>query len=91
MQPITEAYVTSETHAGVTTIEFSHPQSNSMPAKQLEKLANEIHFAGTHTETKVIILKSAGEKHFVLEHLLMNYRKLKMKKMAKSFLEDLLM
>ncbi|MEQ1552742.1 MAG: enoyl-CoA hydratase/isomerase family protein [Ferruginibacter sp.] len=64
MQPITEAYVTSETHAGVTTIEFSHPQSNSMPAKQLEKLANEIHFAGTHTETKVIILKSAGEKTF---------------------------
>jgi methylglutaconyl-CoA hydratase len=63
-ETITEAYVTSETHAGVTTIEFSHPQSNSMPAKQLEKLANEIHFAGTHDETKVIVLKSAGEKTF---------------------------
>jgi methylglutaconyl-CoA hydratase len=60
----TEAYVTSETHAGITTIEFSHPQSNSMPAKQLEKLAHEIHFAGTHDETKVIVLKSAGEKTF---------------------------
>ncbi len=60
----TEAYVTSETHAGITTIEFSHPQSNSMPAKQLEKLANEIHFAGIHDETKVIVLKSAGEKTF---------------------------
>jgi methylglutaconyl-CoA hydratase len=59
-----EAYVTSETHAGITTIEFSHPQSNAMPAKQLEKLANEIHFAGTHDETKVIVLKSAGEKTF---------------------------
>lgn len=59
-----EAYVSTETHHGVTTIEFSHPQSNSMPAKQLEKLAHEIHFAGTHAETKVIVLKSAGEKTF---------------------------
>ncbi|MFN0080952.1 MAG: enoyl-CoA hydratase/isomerase family protein [Ferruginibacter sp.] len=57
-------YVTSETHAGVTTIEFSHPQSNSMPTKQLEKLAHEIHFAGTHNETKVIILKTTGDRAF---------------------------
>ncbi len=64
IETITEAYVTSDTHTGITTIEFSHPQSNSMPAKQLEKLANEIHFAGTHDETKVIVLKSAGEKTF---------------------------
>jgi methylglutaconyl-CoA hydratase len=64
IETITEAYVTSETHTGITTIEFSHPQRNSMPAKQLEKLANEIHFAGTHDETKVIVLKSAGEKTF---------------------------
>ncbi len=61
---IEEGTITTETHAGVTTIEFSHPQSNSMPAKQLEKLANEIHFAGTHEETKVIVLKSGGEKAF---------------------------
>ncbi len=60
----TEAYVTSETHAGVTTITFSHPQSNSMPSKQLEKLAHEIHFAGTHDETKVIVLKSTGDNTF---------------------------
>ena len=59
-----EVYVTSQTHAGVTTIEFGHPQSNAMPSKQLEKLAHEIHFAGTHSDTKVIILKSGGEKSF---------------------------
>ncbi len=64
MTEIQEGYVTTETHAGVTTIEFSHPQSNSMPTRQLEKLAHEIHFAGTHAETKVIILKSAGDKSF---------------------------
>ena len=57
-------YVRSETHAGVTTIEFCHPQSNSMPGKQLEDLAQEIHFAGTHDETKVIILKSEGIRSF---------------------------
>lgn len=61
---IQEGTVTSETHAGVTTIEFSHPQSNSMPGKQLEKLAQEIHFAGTHAETKVIVIKSSGDRAF---------------------------
>lgn len=59
-----EAYVKSETHHGITTIEFFHPQSNSLPGKILETLAKEIHFAGTHNETKVIILKSAGDKTF---------------------------
>lgn len=59
-----EAYVKSETHQGITTIEFFHPQSNSLPGKILETLAQEIHFAGNHDETKVIILRSAGEKAF---------------------------
>ena len=64
IQQIQEGYVKSETHTGVTTIEFFHPQSNSLPAKILDALTKEIHFAGTHDETKVIILKSAGEKSF---------------------------
>jgi methylglutaconyl-CoA hydratase len=59
-----EGYVKSEIHQGITTIEFYHPQSNSLPGKILEELAKEIHFAGTHAETKVIILKSAGDKSF---------------------------
>lgn len=57
-------YVRTETHNGITTIEFHHPQSNSLPGKILEQLAYEIHFAGTHAETKVIILKSNGDKAF---------------------------
>jgi methylglutaconyl-CoA hydratase len=57
-------YVRTETHNGITTIEFHHPQSNSLPGKILEQLAYEIHFAGTHAESKVIILKSTGEKAF---------------------------
>ena len=61
---MSEAYVKSETHQGITTIEFFHPQSNSLPGKILEEIAKEIHFAGTHAETKVIILKSYGDKAF---------------------------
>jgi methylglutaconyl-CoA hydratase len=57
-------YVKSHIEHGINTIEFFHPQSNSLPGKLLEELSKEIHFAGTHDETKVIILKSAGEKAF---------------------------
>ncbi len=59
-----QAYVTSHNEHGITTIEFSHPQSNSLPAKILEQLAQEIHFAGTHDEAKVIILRSPGNGAF---------------------------
>lgn len=57
-------YVRTETHNGISSIEFYHSQSNSLPGKILEQLAYEIHFAGTHSESKVIILKSAGDKSF---------------------------
>lgn len=59
-----QGYVKTETHQGITTIEFYHPQSNSLPGKILEELAHEIHFAGTHAETKVILIKSPGDKTF---------------------------
>jgi methylglutaconyl-CoA hydratase len=59
-----DAYVKSHIEHGINTIEFFHPQSNSLPGKILEELAKEIHFAGTHDDTKVIILKSAGDKTF---------------------------
>lgn len=59
-----EEYVKIEEHKGVTTIEFFHPQSNSLPGRLLEKLAQAIHSAGSDPDTKVIILRSAGEKAF---------------------------
>ena len=61
---IKEGYVKSEFHQGITTIEFFHPQSNSLPARILEELAHAIHGAGNDIHTKVIILRSAGEKTF---------------------------
>jgi len=59
-----EAHVKSHLEHGINTIEFFHPKSNSLPGKILEDLAREIHFAGTQDDTRVIILKSAGEKNF---------------------------
>ncbi len=64
IRQIQEGSVQSETHNGITTIEFYHPQSNSLPGKLLAELAQEIHFAGTHAESKVIILMSSGDKTF---------------------------
>jgi methylglutaconyl-CoA hydratase len=55
-----EGYVKSETHSQITTIEFYHPQSNSLPASILHGLAHEIHKAGEDFNTRVIVLRSAG-------------------------------
>jgi methylglutaconyl-CoA hydratase len=49
---------------GVAVIEFSHPLSNSLPGKILNKLANTITEVGTNDDVKVIILKSSGERAF---------------------------
>jgi methylglutaconyl-CoA hydratase len=57
-------YVKSETHKGITTIEFFHPQSNSLPAKILHELSVAIKHAGEDPDTLVIVLRSAGEKAF---------------------------
>ena len=61
---IINGYVSSEIHNGITTIEFFHPQSNSLPHRLLEDLANEIHAMGNDDDTKVIVLRSAGEGAF---------------------------
>jgi methylglutaconyl-CoA hydratase len=60
MQP----YVTATLLNGINTIEFFHPQSNSLPASVLQQLATTITIAGNDAGTKVIILKSAGDRTF---------------------------
>jgi methylglutaconyl-CoA hydratase len=57
-------YVKSEVHKGIATIEFYHPQSNSLPGKLLQELAKEIHSCGDDDEIKVILLRSGGETVF---------------------------
>ena len=60
-----ESYISTHTdHSGITSIEFFHPQSNSLPGKMLHELAQEIHHAGLNADTKLIILRSGGEKAF---------------------------
>src|SRR6476661_4300687 len=61
---VINGYVDVETHKGITTIEFFHPQSNSLPHRILDELANEIYDAGREDQTKVIILRSGGERAF---------------------------
>jgi methylglutaconyl-CoA hydratase len=53
-----------ELHNHIGTIEFYHPQSNSLPGKLLEELAQTIHGAGNDERVKVIVLRSGGEKAF---------------------------
>ena len=48
----------------VGIIKFFHPQSNSLPASILAKLADTITNAGEDNNIKVIILKSEGERAF---------------------------
>lgn len=61
---MTEPFVHSTVKHGINTIEFFHPQSNSLPGHILAELAKIIRRAGDDGETKLIILRSAGEKAF---------------------------
>ena len=63
MQPTTP-YVRHEINEGIATIEFFHPQSNSLPGAILRQLATTITEVSGLNEVKVIILRSAGEKAF---------------------------
>ena len=56
--------VTLEIKNNIGTIEFFHPQSNSLPSEILSKLASTISEAGTNDKIKVIILKSKGDRTF---------------------------
>lgn len=65
LHPIQEGYVKVEPQSsGITVIEFFHPRSNSLPAAILNDLAQEIHSVGLQKDTKVIILRAAGNGAF---------------------------
>jgi methylglutaconyl-CoA hydratase len=59
-----DGYVRSEVNNGIATIEFFHPQSNSLPGIILSNLAQTITETGKRDDVTVIILRSAGEKAF---------------------------
>jgi methylglutaconyl-CoA hydratase len=59
-----EAYVKITIESSIGTIEFFHPQSNSLPGHILGELTSAITKAGEDDNIKVIVLKSAGERAF---------------------------
>lgn len=61
---MTEAFVKSHIDQGIATIEFFHPDQNSLPGHILAQLAETITQVGQLNEVKVIILKSGGDRTF---------------------------
>src|SRR6185437_4086504 len=56
--------ILSTSLAGVATISFYHPSQNSLPADLLNQLTDKITEAGNDPQTRVIVIKSAGERTF---------------------------
>jgi methylglutaconyl-CoA hydratase len=63
-QDNSKGYVKTEQQNGISIIEFFHSQSNSLPGKILNDLAVAIKQAGDDPDTRVIIIRSGGEKIF---------------------------
>jgi methylglutaconyl-CoA hydratase len=59
-----EAYVKTQIHENIATIEFFHPEQNSLPGNVLTQLAQTITETGNNDDVKVIILKSGGDRTF---------------------------
>jgi len=49
---------------GIATITFYHPAQNSLPSALLADLVEKIDEAGRHSQCRVIVLKSGGERTF---------------------------
>lgn len=58
------AYVKHTIENSIATIEFFHPEHNSLPSDILVQLANTITEVGNNSEVKVVILKSGGNRTF---------------------------
>lgn len=60
----TEGSLYQHTSNGITTIEFGHPASNSFPSTLLNRLCAALDQCSEDPETKLVVLKSEGEKAF---------------------------
>lgn len=59
-----EAYVKQDIQNGIASIEFFHPEHNSLPTQLLAQLAQSISDAGKNEAVRVIVLQSGGDKTF---------------------------
>jgi len=53
-----------KTDNGISTVSFYHPAQNSLPAALLDELTATINQAGNDVQTRIIILKSEGDRTF---------------------------
>ena len=58
------SYIKSEITNGIGTIEFFHPKGNAMPGQLLAALAETITDISSNTNTKVICIRSGGDRAF---------------------------
>jgi len=58
------SYLKLDIDKGIGTIEFFHPEQNSLPTSLLAQLAETILKAGKMDDVKVLILKSGGDRTF---------------------------
>ena len=56
--------VTANLSEGINTISFYHPAQNSLPSDLLDQLCKKIEEAGNDAGTRVILLKSEGDRTF---------------------------
>ncbi len=61
---MSDGYVNTSTADGIATVTFHHPKSNSLPGHILRGIADAITAAGKDATTRVIILRSEGDKAF---------------------------
>ena len=57
-------YVKLKIENGIGTIEFFHPQSNSLPGNILDQLAETITKAASDDKIQVVVLRSGGDRTF---------------------------
>ncbi|SDM74514.1 methylglutaconyl-CoA hydratase [Catalinimonas alkaloidigena] len=63
-QSTEQGYIKTDWDEGITTIEFFHPQSNSLPGALLQSLAQTIREEGQRAQTHLIVLRSGGDRAF---------------------------
>lgn len=61
---MSDGYVRKEIIAGIATVTFHHPKSNSLPGHILRGIADAIAASGQDPAVRVIVLRSDGEKAF---------------------------
>ncbi len=64
MDPTQQGHITLEHKEGISTVTFFHPAHNSLPGRLLERLSEAITEAGRHPDTRVVVLRSEGERTF---------------------------